>query len=191
MSPKDQAAYDAFRRGSPSTIMGSAFADYGLTQSSNLDSLFAQPHSTQARSYSTFGTEASSLGLDLSQIPGQLQQFSQSPTQSPQLQQHFASLPQQQRQQQGPLQAQLQQQAQLQHHAHVQRQQQALLQMQQQQQPDMLLQQLQRGDSSQVPQQVSEWLHSCTAWHTTWLHDYMIVLPSSHAQPSTLINRSG
>lgn len=155
MPPKDQAAYDAFRRGSPSSNSNTAFADYGFAQSSAFDSILGQPTASQGRSYSTFGTDASSLGLDFSQLPAQMQHLSQSgsPLPSPQLQQQLAALQQQQRQLQQPhqpLSAQLQQQAQLQHHAHLQRQQQqqqALLQMQQQQQPDLLLQHLQRGDA--------------------------------------------
>ena len=146
--------------------MGSAFADYSISQSSGLDSLFGRLNSAQARSYSAFGTDPVPPGLPFRQLSGQIHRLSQpaSPLQSPQLQQHYANLQHQQQQhqqqqhQQQPLQAQLQQQAQLQHQAHLQRQQQqqqALLQMQQQQQPDLLLQQLQRGEpGSQAHQQV-------------------------------------
>lgn len=182
MSPKDQAAYDAFHRASPSATPGTLLGDYGMPRSSPYELHGGRPSSAQGRSYTQFGSEglSSSFGsshgfgfADTSNAQmgdrnlGRLQmhapssqQFTQQPestSQAAHLQQHFAQLQQQQRQhqqQQQPLQAQLQQQAHRQHQAHLQ-QQQALLQMQHQQ-PGLLLQQLQQqqqqGDRHMPPQ---------------------------------------
>lgn len=179
MSPRNQAAFDAFHRGSPSATP----REYGMPHSSPYDLQGSRPNSAQGQGFTPFGSEglSSSLGshhafglADSSNaqmaarsvsrpqmqmpLPQQFLQQPESPLQSPHLQQHFAQLQQQQRQQQQqqqPLQAQLQQQAHLQHQAHLQQQQQhALLQLRQQQ-PGLLLQQLQQqqGDGH-MPQQV-------------------------------------
>ncbi len=180
MSPKDQAAYEAFNRASPSATPGASFGDYGMPRSSAYEQ-GSRPSSAQGRSYSQFGSEGLSSSLGSSHgfgfadsnarsmsrpqmhipSPQHLLQRPESPSQAPHLQQHFAQLQQQQRQQQQqqqPLQAQLQQQAHMQHQAHLQQQQQqqALLQLQQQQ-PGLLLQQLQQqhqqqGDGHMPPQ---------------------------------------
>ena len=177
MSPKDQAAYEAFNRASPSTTPGALFGDYGMPRSSAYDLQGSRPSSAQGRSYTQFGSEGLSSSLGSSHgfgfadsnarsvsrpqmhipSPQHLLQRPESPSQAPHLQQHFAQLQQQQRQQQQqqqPLQAQLQQQAHMQHQAHLQQQQ--LLQLQQQQ-PGLLLQQLQQqhqqqGDGHMPPQ---------------------------------------
>ncbi len=182
MSPKDQAAYEAFNRASPSATPGALFGDYGMPRSSAYELQGSRPSSAQGRSYTQFGSEGLSTSLGSSHgfgfadsnarsvsrpqmhipSPQHLLQRPESPSQAPHLQQHFAQLQQQQRQQQQqqqPLQAQLQQQAHMQHQAHLQQQQQqqALLQLQQQQ-PGLLLQQLQQqqhqqqGDGHMPPQ---------------------------------------
>ena len=182
MSPKDQAAYEAFHRASPSGTPGASLGDYSMPRSSAFDLQGNRATSAQPHGYSPFGSEALSgslgsnygfgnLNRSQSQMPAQQQQQQQqfflpldsSSHQSPHLQQHFAHLQQQQRQQQQqqqPLQAQLQQQAHLQHQAHLQQQQQqqqALLQLQQQQQqPGLLLQQLQQQHADgRLPPQAS------------------------------------
>jgi hypothetical protein len=179
MSPKDQAAYEAFNRASPSATPGALFGEYGMPRSSAHELQGSRPSSAQGRSYTQFGSEGLSTSLGSSHgfsfadsnarsvsrpqmhipSPQHLLQRPESPSQAPHLQQHFAQLQQQQRQQQQPLQAQLQQQAHMQHQAHLQQQQQqqALLQLQQQQ-PGLLLQQLQQqqhqqqGDGHMPPQ---------------------------------------
>jgi len=173
MSPKDQAAYEAFNRASLSAKPGALFGDYGIPRSSAYELQGSRPSSAQGRSYTQFGSEGlssslgSSHGFGFADSNAQLgarsmskpqmhipsaQHFLQrpeSPSQAPHLQQHFAQLQQQQRQQQQqqqPLQAQLQQQplqAQLQQQAHMQHQ--AHLQQQQQQQALLQLQQQQPG----------------------------------------------
>ena len=181
MSPKDQAAYEAFNRASPSGAPGASFGNHGMPHSSAYDLQGSRPTSVQGRGYSPFGSEALSGSLSSiyglgsvsqNQIQTPLQQQQQqyalpldaSLHQSPHLQQHFAQLQQQQRQQQQqqqPLQAQLQQQAHLQHQAHLQQQQQQVLlqlrQQQQQKQPGLLLQQLQQQHHAdgRLPQQAS------------------------------------
>lgn len=182
MSPKDQAAYEAFNRASPSATPGALFGDYAMPRSSAYELQGSRPSSAQGRTYTQFGSEglSSSLGsshgfgfadsnarsMSRPQVhissPQHLLQRPESPSHAPHLQQHFAQLQQQQRQQQHqqqPLQAQLQQQAHMQHQAHLQQQQQqqALLQLQQQQ-PGLLLQQLQQQHQQQgdghMPSQV-------------------------------------
>jgi len=178
MSPKDQAAYEAFNRASPSATPGALFGEYGMPRSSAHELQGSRPSSAQGRSYTQFGSEGLSTSLGSSHgfadsnaqlgarsvsrpqmhipSPQHLLQRPESPSQAPHLQHHFAQLQQQQRQQQQqqqPLQAQLQQQAHMQHQAHLQQQQQqqqqqALLQLQQQQ-PGLLLQQLQQQHQQQ------------------------------------------
>ncbi|KAL0039498.1 hypothetical protein WJX79_010600 [Trebouxia sp. C0005] len=64
MSPKDQAAYEAFNRASPSATPGALFGDYAMPRSSAYELQGSRPSSAQGRTYTQFGSEglSSSLG---------------------------------------------------------------------------------------------------------------------------------